>query len=909
MITIPVKIRYKNREEFQPLCTKPPSRINNQNIPRNLFPLIFIAMMLWLVVLIPYGKNSSLLGITSGTPPEHSSLIHSRCFVDDFIQTTEGGFAFAINAKQRFSYTETEPLSFPETILLKTDEEGNIQWSKPIGGIISEASGRVTKLIQTMDKGFALVGYTQSCEIGNGDGFLAKTDSKGRLLWNRTYGGLGNDRLERLFQTSDGGYILAGTTNSFGVGDNDIWMVKTDHNGGIEWSNTYETSEGYHEEVSGFIQTNDDGFALVGHRIAPDTHRAVPFLLKTSGTGNKELIRSFEDIFQDNYAPFCLLQTAEGKFVIAGYQNTYPEPGCQTGNGFILITSTNGILEQKIDYSSHYGYFTEILQTSDGGFALTGFDAGTWNEEWKSGLLLMKVYQNGTIQWQRVFSSNYFANNEYSNIKLVHTTNDRFALACTARWEAHTVTWLVLTDSEGAIVGNRVYSGAMCDEMCKDLIQTIDGGYALVGYTNSNKTGTTDMILVKTMDNGTEEWIKMYDKYGDDKADVLVQTSDGGFAVAGSTTHRQFPWRRTPWLVRTDEKGIMEWDKTFEELGDFSGSISHLFQTSDGGFILANDEWPGHLVKTNTQGQIEWTYPTNKTGITDVVLTEKEEIVLVEAGWSSADHPSLSQYESTNGIYNISLVKINKMGIIQWKRTYIVKDDDVDLACALIETSDNGLALVVSGQAERVDPSYPIHVLNYSTFLLRMDEFGLEMWNQTVGEVFWEENYLNFIQMTDGSFYLTGLTRPLGKNYPNWGTGSDYFFQSIILDENGIIEDFTNLSYIKEDIKVIIPTLDGGFAFGGSIHSYNEENGFSFDISIKKTDENRTVLWSHTYGQSGGQLSSWTVEINTFSILDTKTTMNATTSFNATMSFNMGIYLLPATLILLRQRKRKKRSE
>ncbi|MHA2139588.1 MAG: hypothetical protein ACW98G_17020 [Candidatus Hodarchaeales archaeon] len=903
MTTVPGKVYRKEKSiKTEPVCTKLPATTNNRQISKNLTPLLLIVMILWLVLLPPYGQDNSLLVvIPSDEPPEFSYLLQSRYSVDDFIQTADGGFAFTMNGKVDSSDLDPE-FTFPETILLKTDDVGNIQWSRPIGGIISETSGRVSKMIQTTDKGYALVGYTQPYQympIGHGDAVLAKMDTEGRLLWNRTYGGLGGDWFEGVFQTADGGYMLAGTTNSFGAGDNDIWLVKTDDQGIIVWSNTYETSEGYNEVMIEFIKTNDDGVAVLGYRTGTDASENIPILLKASGTGGEEWVRIYEHTFQTSVAS-CLIQTSEGKIVIAGR-----EAIDGSGNAYILITNNEGIVERKIDYHL-LDHFTDIIQTSDGGFALTGQSTRIYDEEWRGGLLLMKTDQNGSIKWQQIFTSDNF---DASGTALVQTTSGGFAIACCAYWghyDIHNVIWMVLTDSEGAIEGNRVFSGAMCDEVCNDLIQTADGGYALAGYTNSKKIGTTDIVLVKTSDNGTEEWIKTYGTSTDEVADVLMQTSDGGFAIAGSS---RFSYvgngpsgdQQDPWLVKTDEHGIMEWNKTFEE---YEGAFSHLFQTSDDGFVLTNDRrWGEHIIKTNAQGQVEWTYSCSEP-LYNMILTEEEAIILVEARWKSADCDGCSQFESSNGIYNISLVKINKTGTIQWKRTYIVKDGDTALACALIETSDKGLALVVSGLAERPESAYPIHVLNYSTFLLKMDEFGLEAWNQTVGEVFWEENYLNFIQMTDGSFYLTGLTSPLSSEYPNYGEGSESFFQSIILDENGILEDFTNLSYIKEDIKVIIPTLEGGFAFGGTKHSFNEEKGFSFDIALKKTDENRTVQWSQIYGQAAGQIYSWTVDIQIVSFLDNRTTTDGT-SANST-SFSIGIYGLPLTLILLRQRKKRK---
>jgi hypothetical protein len=90
-------------------------------------------------------------------------------------------------------------------------------------------------LVQTSDGGYALAGYTNSSGAGSYDFWLVKTDSAGNALWNKTYGGTNDDEAAALVQTSDGGYALAGYTNSYGAGGFDFWLVKTDVESGLAW--------------------------------------------------------------------------------------------------------------------------------------------------------------------------------------------------------------------------------------------------------------------------------------------------------------------------------------------------------------------------------------------------------------------------------------------------------------------------------------------------------------------------------------------------------------------------------------------------------------------------------------------------------------------------------------------------
>jgi hypothetical protein len=101
-------------------------------------------------------------------------------------------------------------------------------WCKTYGG--TENDGALS-LIQTSDGGYALVGYTRSFGAGEDDFWLIKTDEEGNMQWNRTYGGKGSDIASSLIETSDGGYAIAGYTLSFGAGGYDFWLVKTNEQG------------------------------------------------------------------------------------------------------------------------------------------------------------------------------------------------------------------------------------------------------------------------------------------------------------------------------------------------------------------------------------------------------------------------------------------------------------------------------------------------------------------------------------------------------------------------------------------------------------------------------------------------------------------------------------------------------
>jgi len=131
-------------------------------------------------------------------------------------QTTDGGYIVA-------GYTTLTPPQRKDVYLIKTDPNGDSQWEKTFGGTVYDEGHSVQ---QTADGGYIVAGYTSSFGAGNDDVYLIKTDSAGNLVWQKTLGGSNDDKGYSIQQTSDGGYIIAGETESYGAGGSDVYLIK-----------------------------------------------------------------------------------------------------------------------------------------------------------------------------------------------------------------------------------------------------------------------------------------------------------------------------------------------------------------------------------------------------------------------------------------------------------------------------------------------------------------------------------------------------------------------------------------------------------------------------------------------------------------------------------------------------------
>jgi hypothetical protein len=295
---------------------------------------------------------------------------------------------------------------------------------------------------------------------------------------------------------------------------------------------------------------------------------------------------------------YSVVQTSDGGYAMAGYRGS---SGVE--DFWLLKTDSNGVEQWNKTYGGGSADVARcVVQTSDGGYALAGV---TWSLATPPYMWLVKTNSTGDMEWSAGFGGPG-ASEAYS---VVQTVDGEYALAgYTKNFGAGLEDWwLVKTDSNGVEEWNRTYGGISVD-VARSVVQTNDGGYALAGQYWSFATPVY-MWLVKTDSTGVMEWNAPFGGADWSEAYSVVQTSDGGFALAGYTRNLGAvgeDW----WLVKTDSTGVEEWNKTY---GGGSRDVAFsLVQTSDGGYALAGQSWsfatPVYmwLVKTNSTGDMEW---------------------------------------------------------------------------------------------------------------------------------------------------------------------------------------------------------------------------------------------------------------------------------------------------------------
>jgi hypothetical protein len=224
-------------------------------------------------------------------------------------QTADGGYVLA-------GWTESYGAGAYDAWLIKTDSSGNKTWDKTFGGTSWEY---ISSVRQTADGGYVLSGETASFGAGGRDAWLIKTDPSGIKTWDRTFGGTSWDYASSVRQTSDGGYVLSGGTQSFGAGDYDAWLIKTDSSGNETWDKTFGGTRD--DQAYSVQQTADGGYVLSGHTVSYGVGNEDAWLIKADSSGNKTWDKTFGGTF--NEEAWSVQQTGDGGYVLAGPTDSY----------------------------------------------------------------------------------------------------------------------------------------------------------------------------------------------------------------------------------------------------------------------------------------------------------------------------------------------------------------------------------------------------------------------------------------------------------------------------------------------------------------------------------------------------------------------------------------------------------
>lgn len=391
--------------------------------------------------------------------------------------------------------------------------------------------------------------------------------------------------------------------------------------------------------------------------------------------------------------------------------------------------------------------------------------------------------------------------------------------------------------------------GGSKNDVAKSVVKTPDGGYAILGSTQSNdadissKTDDSfDFLLLKFSEEDTLEWSKTYGGSDDDRGEDLIVTNDGGFALLGYS--KSIDGNLTTnagaqdfWMIKTNATGTLLWQKNFGFSGADYGTV--LIQTRDNGYLL--------------------------TGVLDVTAS---------GGQGNA---KTTQKHAGGDVW---AVKLDAAGNLEWSKFY--GGSFTETPFGLIETSDNGYIIAASSDSD--DFNITNNKGNYDFWILKINNKGALIWQKNFGGSEIDEPWA-ITSSDDGNFIIVGDTRSTDQDISNNNGAADVWMLKISSEGNFISENTIGGSSFDVG-RAIAKTHENHFLIAGSSRSSN--NGFSNqgqnDALILETDRNKKLLWQKTIGGSEIDFFYDVIQLNNNSII----AVGETSSANADVLSNKG---------------------
>lgn len=724
-------------------------------------------------------------------------------YFSSLTETPDGNYLLAGTSSSEASFERTAPSRGGKDYwVLKVNPEGNILWDKAYGG---SGEDELQAVLNTPDGGFLLAGSSSSAVSGEKtepskggiDYWLVKTDASGQLLWEHTYGGNADDRLQAIAPIAGGGYLLSGYSASGISGDKseasrggtDFWLIRIDAEGNKLWDKTYGGNED--EQLWALTAAEDGSFLVGGTSLSGATGNKTEasrgeqdfWLLRIDGAGQPLWDKTLGGAGYDALQAIAL--AANGDIMVGGFSHSntsgdksedrLSEEYYSADFWLLRLNGQGNILWDKTLGGEGYDRLTSILPTAGDGFLLGGYSFSN-----------SSVYKSENSQG----SADY---------------------------------WILGIDESGHKLWDKGFGGSGSD-LLADMLATAGGGYLLAGrssgYASGDKSedkrgyGFYDYWLVKLEQSVSTppvfarpevllEWDMAYEpvpgSLGEGEMDAVAATDDGGYVLGVTTPYRNYS-RNDYGLLKIDAEGNRRWEKFYG--GSHRDHTTAVLALPDGGYLLGGYSY------------------------SDASLDKSED---KRGEWYSPDY---------------WVIRLDAEGNKRWDRTYGSAGDDY--LYEVLPTADGGFLL--AGNTNAYGASYDKSEEGDGFWVVRIDASGNKRWDRTfngTGSV----NLTAATGATDGSGFLLG-----GGTYGGPGSrgGSDYFV--VAIDNKGDkLWERTFGGHTAEIVRGLAPVQGGGYLIGGwspsgaSGDKSQDNRGYN-DFWVIRVDADGTMLWEQIYG-------------------------------------------------------------
>jgi hypothetical protein len=729
----------------------------------------------------------------------------------------------------------------------------DLVWSEAYGGSESDVPQEIQ---QSGDGGYIIAATTQSDDAdvpenhGQTDGWIIKLDSAGQLIWSKVYGGSAKDDLRSVVQTHDGGYIAAGSSASsdFDIHGNhggvDAWVIRLDASGDTIWSRLFGGTDG--DYAFRIRPAGDGGYLVAGssnsvdHDVPGNNGMEDAWVFKIDDSGN--LLWSYNYGGSENDAVWDFRPTCDGGYAITAVSSSHDGDVPEDGGGGLVPDCWVFKLDSlgMIEWSTAYGDWTvweepyAIQQTMDKGYIVTGWTE-TGGTSWTDALVI-KLDSLGNVSWSKTYGGS-----GHENANTVHQTADSGFMFAGSTSSPELIkmgksdAWLVRTDKNGDSTWSNVYGGSE-HESFKSLCLHDENKWALLGISKSNdgdvplNHGDYDLWVmawdtVSILQEGLLH-SKLIGGSGYDFGRDIQKAADGSFYLVGSTGSVDGDFPRDPgptgiFAAKLSSELSLYWTRS-SHYGTHLTSSGYAVDTVNGGCVVGGTEYssgpqPDHngvyvtFDEMGNQLVDETINPEGHLGtslwLNDIVNNSNGKFVFagqknlggiygVANGWYESIGSEFYSINTMHGNGYVASGRINTVGGDLYNDGYIVRIDingDTLWTTTLGGSSDDrlyGVIAIPGGQfvAAGSTMSNTGDIDNNKgisdVWVVKLDDDGSLLWSKTFGGSGYDEAK-DVMVTDDGLIVIVGWSTSSDFDVPDNQGQSDYLL--MVIDQSGTL--------------------------------------------------------------------------------------------------------------------------
>lgn len=374
-------------------------------------------------------------------------------------------------------------------VLLPALSQAQIMFERHYGGSGDEAG---INALQSSDGGYFVTGSTDSYGLGGFDIYVIRINEYGDPLWSKTYGGAGDDLAISLIQTFDGNYVISGYTDSYGTGNSDVYCLKMDQNGDTIWTKTYGSTGS--DQCNSAIECSDGGLFFVGYTPNLLSGYWDVFCIKTDLQGDTVWTRTFNK--KNANSGFSAVQTTDGGYLIAATTSTYSVSNSKDVFVIKLNEFGDSLWTKTIDKGLD-DWGSCVVELGNGDLVVSGRTNSMGYGGYDT--FIARYNSSGDEIWFK----NYGGTADDSGGKIIVTNDSSIVFSGTTYSFGHGAgdLYLIKTNLNGDTLWTKTYGGGNDDMGGGSIYQTNDNGFITGGITNSFGNGV-EMYLVKTRADG-----------------------------------------------------------------------------------------------------------------------------------------------------------------------------------------------------------------------------------------------------------------------------------------------------------------------------------------------------------------------------------------------------------------------